>query len=302
MQRKNILAGPGAVKFDGVVIHDADGISADINSATQDIQSSMSGKLDTIKTDQQGKVTLTPCGVVSDEILAALFPHQTPVIGSRIFGASDTPLIVNGADGKQVLFVNAALTGIPDLLLSTVKTAFGQAEFTALIADDVKPGAAASFYTAANVAYALGYPDPNGITGTPYNAVFGAMQLPDTLDGWTVNFDLSLQPITTDDVGTVDMILTDVAVRASCTPLGKSAEDILAALPVEKLRGSSIRTNNDLVITGEVGGLKVTLCNAALVTGPLRWGSTDLRIGQLGFVAHRKPATGQLYSVELATA
>jgi len=300
MQRKNILTGPGAVTFNSVVMHDADGISVDIDSATQDIQSSVSGKIDTIKTDQQGKVAFTPCGVVSAEILAALYPHQAPLIGSRIFGAADVPLIINGTDGKQVTFMNAALTQVPDLQLSTVKTAFGQAEFTALIADNKKPTDADAFYKAAAAAYASGFPDPVGITGTPYNAAFGSMLLPDTLDGWTVNVDLSLQPVPTDNTGTVDMILTDVVVRASCTPLGKSAEEILAALPVPKLRGASTRTSSDLVITGEGGGLAVTLFNAALVTGPLKWGSTDLRIGQLGFVAHRKPATGQLYSVALA--
>jgi len=300
MKRENILMGPGAVSFGGVVMHDADGISADIDSATQDIRSSVNGKLDTIKTDQQGKVAFTPCGVLDAAILALLFPRQAPVIGGSVFGAEDTPLVVNGVDGKEVTFVNVALTGIPDLNLSTVKTAFGQAEFTALIADGMKPSDADAFYKTAAVPYASGYPSADGITGTPYKAAFGAMTLPDTLDGWTVNFELSLQPVTTDDIGTVDMLLTDVAVRASCTPLGKSTADILSALPVPKLRGTSTRTNNDLVITGEGGGLAVTLCNAALVTGPLKWGSTDLRIGQLGFVAHRNPATGQLYSVALA--
>ncbi|MCL1922040.1 MAG: hypothetical protein FWG50_13380 [Kiritimatiellaeota bacterium] len=134
MQRKNILTGPGAATFGGVTLHDADGISADIDSATQDIPSSVSGKLDTIKTDQQGKVTLTPCGEITQDILDALFPHQAPLIGASVFGAADTLLVIHGTDGRKLTFLNAALTGIPDLLLSTVKTAFGQAEFTALTA------------------------------------------------------------------------------------------------------------------------------------------------------------------------
>ena len=300
MERKNILTGPGALSYGGVVIHDASGITVNIDSATQDLPSSVSGKMDTIKTDQRGVVTLTPAGVVTQGILDALYPHQAPAIGSRLHGDTDKPLVVNGTDGMRVTLSNAALTGVPDLLLSTVRTAFGQAQFTALIADNKKPDAAGAFYTVASEPYAKGYPDPLGITGTAYRATFGAITLPDTTEGWTVNVELALQDLGTDDIGTVDMLLTDVTVRASCTPLGKSISEILAALPVPKPRGATIRTNNDLVIAGEGGGLKVTLCNAALVTGPLQWGSTTLRFGQLGFVAHRRPSDGRLYKVEIS--
>ncbi|MCL2103453.1 MAG: hypothetical protein FWH21_00120 [Kiritimatiellaeota bacterium] len=299
MERKNILTGPGALSYGGVVIHDADGITVNIDSATQDIPSSVSGKLDTIKTDQRGVVTLTPGGVISQPILDILYPHQAPAIGSRVCGAADTPLTVHGTDGKKVTLLNAALTKIPDLRLSAVKTAFGQAEFTALVADNKRPDAPDAFCKVAEEAYAAGYPDPNAITGTAYTAAFGSLTLPDTVDGWTVTFELGLEPLPADDVGTVDLLLTDVTVRASCTPLGKGLGEILAALPVSKGRGASTRTGGDLVITGQGGGLEVTLHNAALVTGPLQWGSTQLRFGQLGFVAHRRVSDGRLYSVEL---
>ena len=59
-------------------------------------------------------------------------------------------------------------------------------------------------------------------------------------------------------------------------------------------------TANDLVIEA-AGGLKVTLKNAALVTGPIQWGTTQLRAGEIGFVAH-VAADGQLFKVEMASA
>ena len=300
MNRKNILTGPGAAKYDGVTLHDADGINVTIDSATQDIVSSVSGPMDTIKTDQQGTVTLAPCGVLTQAILDILFPHQNPAIGSRIFGDADKPMLVNGIDGKQVKLFNAALTGVPELRLSTIQTLFGQATFTALIADGKSPDATDAFYAVATVPYADGVPDPTGITGTPYTATFGTLTLPDTLDGWTITIELATQPITTDNIGTVDLLLTGITIRAACTPLGKSVEEILNALPVNKLRGASARTNNDLIIAGQGGGLKVTLCNAALLTGPIQWGNTQLRIGQIGFIAHRRFSDGQLYKVEIS--
>ena len=211
----------------------------------QGIPSSVSGPMDTIKTDQKGTVTLAPCGVLSQAILDILFPHQVPAIGSRVFGATDKPMLVNGMDGTQVKLFNVALTGVPELRLSTIKTLFGQATFTALIADGKSPDADDAFYAVASVPYADGIPDPEGITGTPYDATFGALLLPDTMDGWTVAVELATQPVAADSAGIVDLLLTGVTVRASCTPLGKSAGEILAALPVAKLRGASVRSNND---------------------------------------------------------
>ena len=45
-------------------------------------------------------------------------------------------------------------------------------------------------------------------------------------------------------------------------------------------------------------GLTVTLKKASLVTGPLNWGTTALRAGQVGFEANIDPATGALFDVE----
>ena len=104
----------------------------------------------------------------------------------------------------------------------------------------------------------------------------------------------------TDSQGTIDYTLGGVTVRARCVPLGLSESQILAALPVAKGRGASVATANDLVIEA-AGGLKVTLKNAALVTGPIQWGTTQLRAGEIGFVAH-VAADGQLFKVEMASA
>ena len=45
-------------------------------------------------------------------------------------------------------------------------------------------------------------------------------------------------------------------------------------------------------------GLTVTLKKASLVTGPLNWGTTALRAGQIGFEANIDPTTGALFDVE----
>jgi hypothetical protein len=287
-----------------VVLYDAAGITADIETSSSDIVSSVSGKLDTIKMDQIGKISLTPCGEISDDIIEALFPHQNPVIGASIFGASDTELSILSKAGTQVTFHAAALTKCPDLILSPVKTAFsGSAEFTALVAKGKAPGDAGGLYTVGSGTYA-GYPDTPP-TGRLYTGTWGSFSIADTIEGWTVSVEISVSPISVDSVGTIDMVLTGVTVRAKCRPVGPTEAIILAALPALTARGQSLKTANDLVIAAPSPGLAVTLKNASLMTGPLAWGSTELRIGEIGFLAHRAFAAGtpgDLYTIAAAVA
>jgi len=297
--RQSIIRGPGTVAFGGVKLFDANGITAEVNSSTQEVPSSIAGKLDTIKTDQIGKVTLTPVGNLSENLLAVLFPSwlKSPEIGRSVFGSTDSPLVVQSRAGTKVTFLAAALTKCPDLLLSPVKTAFGQAEFSALLANGKLPTDANSLYAVASAEYADGEPPRTGLTGFHYSATFGSLSIPDTVDGWTVGIELSLNPVATDSQGTIDYTLGGVNVTARCTPLGLSESQILAALPVLNGRGSSLASANDLVIEA-TGGLAVTLKKAAIVTGPLNWGTTTLRAGELGFTANIDPTDGSLFSVE----
>ncbi len=300
--RQSIVRGPGTVAFNGVKLFDASGITAEVDSTTKEIPSSIAGTLDTIKTDQVGKISLTPIGNVSAEILATLFPSwiQKPVIGQSVFGSTDKPLVVSSMAGTKVTFNAAALTKCPDLMLSPVVTAFGGVEFTALLANGKLPNETGAFYAVTNAAYADGEPPRDNLSGFHYQGTFGSLTIPDTEAGWTVTVEPNLNPVMTDSQGTIDYTLGGVTVRARCVPLGLSESQILAALPVAKGRGASVATADDLVISSS-GGLTVTLKNAALVTGPIQWGTTQLRAGEIGFVAH-VVADGQLFKVEMASA
>lgn len=306
INRTNILRGPGTVIYntgnDAQTIFDATGITADVESSSQEIPSSVSGAIDTIKTDQVGTIKLTPCGQLSDDLLALLYPYGTPTIGARVFPDADVPLTVHSVAGTKVTFVNAALTTMPPLTLSPVKTAFGEAVFTALLGLGKKPSDASSFFTTAAAAYASGGPDPTGIVGVQYAATFGSLNILDTLDGWTVTPEIQLQPVTTDLLGTVDYTVSGVTCTATCTPLGLTEAQLLGALPITKDRGTSLKGAADLVITG-AGGLTVTLKNATMLRGPLQWGNTTLRAGEVQFTAHRaftNGAPGAVFSVEMA--
>ena len=250
IQRQNIHRGPGAAVIGSTVIHDQNGITAEIEQQTQQLSASVSGPLDTIATDRQGSVKLTPCGQMSPEILAALYPHQSPQFGSSIYGAADTALEIFGMDGKTLKFLCAALTGIPALNLSAIKTAFGEAEWTALTANGKLPGEADDFYTTGNAAYSKGYPEAAGITGHAYAVKWGALDITDmTGDGAAVTFDLGLKDVTTDRGGTIDKLLSALTVRATLTPVGIDAAGLLAMRNTSAPRGTSLAGNEDLTIT-----------------------------------------------------
>lgn len=301
INRNTILRGPGTVVFGGATVFDANGITCEIESATQGLPSSISGEIGTIKTDQTGKISFTPCGQISAAILAALYPYASAAIGSSACGAADTPCVVHGMSGTRVTLVNCCVRKMPEIYLSPVKTAFGSVELAAALGLAKGPTDDAALYTVEQAAYDAGAPDPTGITGVAYAGTFGALSIPDTADGWTITPEVTLNPVSTDTLGTIDWTVASVGCTAKCTPLGLTEEQILAALPATRARGSLIG-GDDLVVTG-AGGLKVTLHGASLVTGPLQWGNTQLRAGEIGFTAHRSFAggvPGPVFEVELA--
>ena len=296
--RQSILRGPGRAKFGSVVLHDADGIEADVDLATKEVRSSVAGLLDTIRTGLSATVRLTPVGSLDAAIVAALFPHQSPVFGASLFGSSDTALEIHSVAGTKVVFHSAALLKPPELRLSPVETSFGQCEFGALLANGKEPGDTGAFVTVSSAAYSGNPPSRDGLTAHAYSAEWGDLDIPDTLDGWTVTVELATEDVTADRLGVIDKTLAGVTVRAKCTPIGLAESQIAAALALSSPRGSSAAGTNDLVISS-ADGLVVTLRNAALVEGPLRWGATALRAGEIGFVANLA-SDGSLYSVELA--
>ena len=302
INRTNILRGPGTVIWNPggtgeQTIFDASGITADIETSSGDVPSSVSGVIDRFKTDQVGTVKFTPCGQLSAGLLALLYPYGTPTIGARVFPDADVPLTVHSVAGTKVTFVNAALTQMPPLTLS-------EAVFTALLGLGKKPSDSNSFFTTAAATYAAGGPDPSGIVGVQYAASYGSLNILDTLDGWTITPELQLEQVTTDLLGTVDYTVQGVGCTATCTPLGLSEEQILGALPLTKDRGTSLTGASDLVITG-ANGLTVTLKNATMLRGPLQWGNTTLRAGEVAFTAHRafsQGTPGAVFSVAMTPA
>ena len=301
--RDNLNLGPGSLVFGnapGLVIYDSTGINLDTDLATKDLPSSLLGKAATLQTDRVAKVSATPVGELSQALLDLFFPWRNLLLatGKPIHTPGvDVPLVIHAMSGKRVKLLNAVLVKPPEMILSTVETSFGRLEF-----DAITPGDKTStdpLYALDDLAYDLGAHD-TPLSGVAYTAKCGALLINSTVNGFRVSVEPQLTAVQTDEAGTLTWFVSGVNVTARCTPTQLSELDILAALDINRGRGRPIGGADPLVISGP-GGLEVTLNRASLRKGPLKWGNTELRAGELEFTANAKP-DGSLYDVKLLPA
>lgn len=303
IDRTTMTRGPGLVTLGAVPFHDKDGIVSELQTETERPPSSQYGQLKPRITDQIGKTTFTPVGLLTSAILAKLYPaaYQTPVIGASIFGASDELCTVHSKAGKQVPWHNSALTTMPEILLSARKTALGSAEITHLLKNSTERSAANSLVgPVADVVFSDAGFSESDIKMVQYSGAWGATLTGiQAKEGWTITPQLQLRQETTDDDGTIDYSIELVSISAKCTPVGLGESEILDNLPTEQSIGSIPANSADLTITG-AGGLTVVLKGATLLQGPLRWNNTDLRAGEIVFEASSDvTAGGALFTVAL---
>jgi len=300
LDRRSIIRGPGAIKLGNLVLHDSAGISADVMVAASPVATSLYGRLDQWINSRHAEVGFMPGGELNANLLAALFPYQNPVIGASICGAADVPLTVHSKAGTKIIFTNAALVACPTLRLSTTRIAFeGQAKFRCFLGLSCAPTDANALLTPpAAVAFAAAdYPfDVTTVKGGIYVGTYnpGAVNpatplIIRTLNGWTIDMAVATDPVQTDDAGLLDETLKEVSVMAKCTPTGLSEADLLALVPYAAAQGSSTRSGKDLTITAGVGSgaLAVTLHNVSVLQGPMKYGTTTLRLGEIAFIAQR---------------
>lgn len=259
--------------------------------------------------DATAEIKFTPSGRITSDIISLLYPStlQNPVLGSRLFPASDKELIVHGMDGTQLKFASVAPFQMPDLVLSPAETAIGEAVFKAVIKDNTSRETAGSLYSTASVAWS-GTFDPSTIITCPYNVTYGDTPI-HTKDGIKVSFDVQVAPIYVDGIGTVDWKITGVQATATFTPHDMSITDIMGAHAPEQALGSNLRQSKNLVVTADtVGGINFTLYDCVLDNGDVVYQTEEPRAGELAFVANRQlsgsgeaTTLGALFSLTIRT-
>lgn len=297
MDRTLIISGPAKVTFNGATFFSKGDIETDIDQETMELETSLHGKVDERVLNITGKISFEPAG--EWESLSVVWPYGSYAIGASIFGSSDLPLVIHSLDGKTYTFAAAAITKMPNIICSTVKTLIGPIEFTAIRAKDTPWGTADSFLAIASSAFSETAFNPSDILTQPYDLSWdtsptGGAPWDDfeSLEGVVFEFPMSVTPVGTDRDGILDYRLQKLAAMARCIPIGPTTAEILTALKIQgsgAARGRSLNIARDFVADGT--GVTVTLKNAGMKSGGYAFGQPPKnRNKEVTWVATKNPA------------
>ena len=247
IQRSTIIRGPAAVTYGGATFFTKGDINVTIEHSTFDIETSSFGKVDTRVSGRKATITFTPDGVLNAAQAAILWPYSATAYGASIL--ADAELVITpttptggGTSSNKWTFYNAAITGMPDLILSATKTLVGQVTLTAIGKDTTAPSVAASLVliTASSAAVDAEYTNANVVT-EPYTAAWGSTITGiETRDGFTCSFNAATEDVMTDSEGVRDLLLVGLEARISCQPINISEANLVTALAIDQAVGTSM--------------------------------------------------------------
>jgi hypothetical protein len=318
---RSVLRGPAVVQFKSQNFYTEGEITVTFGFETTPVETSVYGKVDERVLNRIVEISFTPVnlwggggGGFTDKV-AVLWPYLTNYsIGSTIFSgtqAAENTVTIWTTAGKKYIFQSGAITKMPQLSLSSQKIMCGPVTITCIeelatttnaiqawsvddsIIDD--PSTAATFN--------LTDFDTTDVLFDTYSAAWGSVSgftaLTDTIDGFTIDFDISLEPQSCDNHGTYDFAIGSLDVSCSFTPLNITPDQVWAAMKMQgtgAARGMSlngIQSNSTLTISGSASGRpKVLVYGAQLKNSTWRFDRTTPNMGPLDFVATRTYASG----------
>ena len=297
-----LLRGPAIVQYDSQTLYTAGGITVvtrpDLFPIPVDGFADADERIKQVVTE----VTFTPSGAISAGILTVLYPHTQCNKGASGLPATDKTLVIWPMNGKEKLtYTSAFVSKMPDMILGATKAPFGSMTFTCIGANNGAWSGATNLVANATAAFTDVSLSISAHKTGAYSAALGALGAPwngiITKDGWTISFDVGLQPDEVDDVGNFDWLYTGAAtIHAKCNPRGISVANLHALMHLQDtgmVRGRSILDlKYDLVLTGPSGGISATLKNLTLQSAPHQYKDLAHRIETLELVSVRNITTG----------
>ena len=308
--RGTVLRGPAVIQVGNSspkTIRTAGDIKVNMQLDTFDIPSSEYGNIDQRRNNVVIELTFTPVGTVDDDMIDLFLPHLALPIGGSLFGPSDTKWTIKPVTGAGKIELHAAaVTKMPDLVISATKTSFGEVTVTALLKNATEWNNAAARYTYTGSGSAL---SPAAIsTATiptvPASVTWGSILTGvKTTDGVTVSFDMETNEEESDEDGIFDVTLRSLQASAKFTPVSGATESaLIAALGLQGtgIFSGTATTGADLTIAAvRPGGLQVVSPSARLAELPLSYGMESRRFGELTFRGYR--TSGAAATVTIVT-
>lgn len=293
--RTTIVRGPCKIGYDGATFYSKGGVVLTQTNSTFDKETDAYGMVSKAKTDLQIVCEFEPVGEI--ESLTVLFAHSNTAMGASIYGATDKPLVITAADGTYTV-LNAQITQMPSVRCSANNTAFGSVQFTGLLKAGGNPNELDDYMTigaGASIGTAF---DGAKIITAPYTATLGGSLSFMSEQGFEVSFDLSLNPIVVDGIGTVDMSLQNIGATITCIPTGV-AKNAFQTYFDGLDSGEDLASSALDISTTTVGGLNFDCAAVQLIDAQSRFSPTDNRLGQITLAAKRTFSSGA--PVELFT-
>jgi hypothetical protein len=293
MNRTTIVrGGPARAVFGTTKLWTSDDIIIDLAPTLQDVTASLYGPVDKVKTDLVVRIPLRLWGAWKD--LAVLFPSVlvAPVRGVSVFPADDVALVLYATNGDVLTFHNAAITKLANLYLGADENMFAaEVEFTALLAKDAVPGAASSYFTYATggsyTAEAFAKTHFLRVRHTAaWDTATAGLDAFDSLNGFRINWNIGLQPVVADGLGTIDMIVDTFEAECVCQPVGETLADVLTQLQANLTANGTLTAAlgcANLIITGGSGLSSVTLKKAYIASTKANFSAMTPRVGETTF-------------------
>lgn len=310
LNRTALIRGPANITWNSFTYYTQGDITVKLSKETFDIITSAHGLVDQRVTERVTEVSFTPAGEWEDGPFQALFPGAATIPGASWYGSSDLPLVIQPINASQnkITFTNANINKPPQLILSAVKTLMGPVTFRCLNKNNVAWSDAASLLTVA-----AGTPSDAAFSDTaiktqPYLAAWGSVAgftAVHTIDGWTIDFNLQLEPFNTDAYGVLDMTFVRCDVTAKCMPIGPTEAQATAALAIQDtgaIRGASLNAGGaNLVISAIAADATtatfLTLNQTNLISADINYGMNSNRHGEFEWRTSRKFTTGAVQPV-----
>lgn len=294
--RSAIIGGPCKTVFNGGTFFSKDDVSYDIEMKTSDVEASMHGsRIDEVILDAFVKVPITLWGAWENLSIILPTSYTLPVIGSRIMGDADVPLVITGNDpaaANNILTCKACgITKLPDLHLGVDKPPFGPMEFMGVVGTGLNMEDVGSLFTPSSGAYADTTFAYTNFKQQLYTAAWGARAGFTNFQGqkgWDITHELVLAPVMVQE-RTIDYKIVAYGAMAKCMPVGPTLAQLSASTNLQvqgtnNYAGHRLGSNaDDLIITGQ-NGVVVTLKNASLKSGGFKFGTTVLRNGEFAWV------------------
>lgn len=295
-----LIGGPAIVTHNGATIY----VEKDIKvKVTKDLRrrsvagfGSLPAKLDDVKVE----ITFQPSQFKN---LNLLIPYLSTAMGSRIFGNTDLPVVIQSmTEGKKYTFTRGAITKAPKIGLGVKKDNLGEMTITCLKANATELSGAGSVVAIATSSYTDTSFDVTTLFDLSYAIAWGSSPFDaiEAEDGVEVETEYDLAPRLINGA-VVDMALTDLRVKASFTPVNLTHANLLTLQNYQAIaRGTALApTNaNNLVITGPISGSPlVTLVKAYVADVGVRFSVSDHGSDKVMFEAARTFSSGAAVAV-----